>query len=200
MTNQYTVQRGQPIDHVRRRLLKLTLCAGFTFLVPIRGLASIPDFSAQERSLSLYDPTTREALSTVYWINGQYIPDALAEISHIMRDHRTNEVKPIHRGLLNVMYTIKRKLDCDTPFHVISGYRCRKTNELLRRKGRKAARNSFHLTGEAADLRLPACRLSALRTAALEIKGGGVGYNPSENFVHIDVGPIRYWSYKSKKK
>jgi uncharacterized protein YcbK (DUF882 family) len=116
-----------------------------------------------------------------------------------MRDHRTNEVKPINKGLLNVMYNIKRKLDCDNPFHVISGYRCRKTNELLRRKGRKAARNSFHLTGEAVDIRLPDCRLSALKAAALEIKGGGVGYNPSENFVHIDVGPIRSWSYKSKK-
>jgi len=200
MSNQYMFQKAQPSDNVRRRLLKLTLCAGFTFLSPIRLFASIPDFSARERSLSLYDPTTRETVSTVYWINGHYVPDALADINHIMRDHRTNEVKPIDRDLLNVMYSIKRKLDYKNPFHVISGYRCRKTNELLRRKGRKAARNSFHLTGEAADIRLPDCRLSALRTTALEIKGGGVGYNPASNFVHIDVGPIRYWSYKSKKK
>ena len=200
MTNQYVVPRPQPTDPVRRRFLKLSICAGITFLSPINVFSSIPDFNAREKSLSLYNPTTRETVSTIYWINGHYVPDALADINHIMRDHRTNEVKPIDRGLLNMMHTLKRKLDCDNPFHVISGYRCRKTNELLRRRGRKAARNSFHLTGEAVDIRLPDCQLSALRTAALEIKGGGVGYNPYENFVHIDVGPIRYWSYKRKKK
>jgi len=200
MTNQYLAQTAHPIDQVRRRLLKWTLFTGFTFLSPIKAFSSIPDFSAREKSISLYNPTTHETLTAVFWANGHYVSDALADINHIMRDHRTNEVKPIDKGLLNVMSDIKRKLNYEKPFHVISGYRCRKTNELLRRRGWKAARNSYHLTGKAADIRLPGCRLSALRSTALEIKGGGVGYNPAENFVHIDVGPIRYWSYKRKKR
>ena len=199
MTNQNMAHPQQPIDKVRRRIIKWSFFTGLSFLTPIKAFSSIPDFGARERSISLYNPTTHETLTTVYWANGHYLSDSLADINHIMRDHRTNQVKPIDRGLLNVMNDIRRKLNYDKPFHVISGYRSRKTNDLLRRRGRKAARNSFHLTGEAADIRLPGCRLSALRSAALETKGGGVGYNPAENFVHIDVGPIRYWSYRRKK-
>jgi uncharacterized protein YcbK (DUF882 family) len=32
-----------------------------------------------------------------------------------------------------------------------------------------------------------------LRDAALSLKGGGVGYYPREQFVHIDVGRVRRW-------
>lgn len=199
MINQHMANSVQSIDQVRRRFLKLSICAGIAFFTPAKVLSAIPDFNARERSLLLYNPISDETVSTVYWFNGNYVAEALTDINRIMRDHRTDEVKPIDRGLLNLMHAIKIKLNYKDPFHVISGYRCPKTNELLRRRGRKAARNSFHLSGEAADIRLPACRLSALRSAALATKGGGVGYNPSENFVHIDVGPVRYWSYKSNK-
>ena len=55
-----------------------------------------------------------------------------------------------------------------------------------------AAKNSFHLKGQAADMRLPGYKTSILRKA-FELKGGGVGYYPKSRFVQIDVGPVRYW-------
>jgi uncharacterized protein YcbK (DUF882 family) len=28
---------------------------------------------------------------------------------------------------------------------------------------------------------------------AAALRGGGVGYYPRHGFVHVDVGPVRYW-------
>jgi uncharacterized protein YcbK (DUF882 family) len=35
--------------------------------------------------------------------------------------------------------------------------------------------------------------LTALRDAALGLKLGGVGYYPASDFVHVDVGRVRFW-------
>ncbi len=78
-------------------------------------------------------------------------------------------------------------------FHVVSGFRSRATNELRRRESRAVAKNSFHLTGRAVDLFLPDRRLRDLRSAALGLRAGGVGYYPESNFVHLDTGPVRRW-------
>ena len=187
------------IDPVRRRFIKMTIFSGLTAFVPFRALASIPDFTPQDRSLCLYNPVTEETLTTTYWFNGQYVPEALEKIDYIMRDHRTGEVKSIDLGLINLLHTIKIQIELDEPFHVVSGYRCRKSNELLRKNGRNAARNSYHLKGQAADIRLPDGHLNSLLKVATVIKGGGVGYYPRDNFVHVDVGPVRYWSPRGRK-
>lgn len=193
------VKNIKEIDPVRRRFIKMALFSGLTAFVPLRALASIPDFTPQERSLWLYNPVTEETLSTTYWFNGQYVPKALDKIDYIMRDHRTGEVKAIDLGLVNLLHTIKIKIGLDEPFHIVSGYRCPKSNELLRKSGRNAARNSYHLKGQAADIRLPDGHLKSLRKVATVIKGGGVGYYPRDNFVHVDVGPVRYWSPRTRK-
>ncbi|MFZ1202384.1 MAG: DUF882 domain-containing protein [Desulfobacterales bacterium] len=186
-------------DPVRRRFIKMTLFSGLAVFVPFPAVAAIPAIAPQDRSLALFNPVTNETVSTTYWYNGQYIPKALEKIDFIMRDHRTGEVKSIDLGLVNLLHTIKTHLNLDEPFHVVSGYRCRKSNDLLRQSGRKAARNSYHLKGQAADIRLPDVHLASLLKVAKVIKGGGVGYYPRDNFVHVDVGPVRYWSPKSKK-
>jgi uncharacterized protein YcbK (DUF882 family) len=43
------------------------------------------------------------------------------------------------------------------------------------------------------DIRLPDCPTSRLRKAARDLRGGGVGYYPRSDFVHVDVGDVRYW-------
>jgi uncharacterized protein YcbK (DUF882 family) len=55
------------------------------------------------------------------------------------------------------------------------------------------AKNSYHVKGMAIDLRLPERQLKDLRAAALALAGGGVGYYPKSDFVHIDTGPVRAW-------
>ena len=54
-------------------------------------------------------------------------------------------------------------------------------------------KNSMHLLGKAIDIRLPGHELKTLQRAAVDLRRGGVGYYPSSDFVHVDVGRVRYW-------
>jgi uncharacterized protein YcbK (DUF882 family) len=188
------------VDPNRRHFVKLAVFSGLTMFSPDSVFAAIRDFTAPQRSLSLYNPNTRESLDTVYWADGEYVPKALADIDYIMRDRRTGQIKPIDPGLLDLLFSIRTELKTQKPFHIISGYRSPETNALLRRCGKGAARKSYHLKGKAVDIRLLGCRLSALRRAAYKQKKGGVGYYPCSRFVHVDVGPVRYWSGSRRRK
>ena len=56
------------------------------------------------------------------------------------------------------------------------------------------ARNSLHMKGQAADLRLKSRSVSQMARAALSCRAGGVGKYRNANFVHMDCGDIRSWS------
>jgi uncharacterized protein YcbK (DUF882 family) len=169
------------------------LISGIAVLSPKTAFSAVNPFASAERSLSLFNPHTKESFNGIYQRYGKYDAGALAKINDIMKDFRTGEVKQISTRLLDLLSTLAIKLESKAPFHVISGYRSPQTNALLRKSGKDAAKNSYHLKGQAADVRLPGCRISVLRRAAYEFKVGGVGYYPRSRFVHIDVGPIRYW-------
>jgi uncharacterized protein YcbK (DUF882 family) len=158
------------------------------------ALASIEARSSERRSLSLYNPRTKESFDGIFWSDGDFVTSALKNIYHIMRDIRTDDIRQIDPDLLDLIYKISIKLNSKEPLHVISGYRSRKTNDLLLKRGKKVAKNSYHLKGQAADIRLPGIKTSELRRTAYELKKGGIGYYPRHRFVHIDVGPVRYWS------
>jgi uncharacterized protein YcbK (DUF882 family) len=49
------------------------------------------------------------------------------------------------------------------------------------------------MAGKAIDIRIPGVPTRTLRDAAIKIEGGGVGYYPRSDFVHVDVGRVRYW-------
>jgi uncharacterized protein YcbK (DUF882 family) len=146
------------------------------------------------RSLSLFSPDTKESLSRTYWADGQYDSQALADISHIMRDWHTEEAKPIDTNLLDLLHAISAELNVRSPLHILSGYRTPSTNILLRKRGRPASSKSYHLKGKAADIRIPGYQLSVLRAVSMQLERGGVGYYPRSSSLHVDVGPIRYWS------
>jgi len=177
----------------RRRVLQCGAVGLFSALIPSRGFAGGRKFCLPERSLAFYNTHTGEELEVVYWSRGKYRKQALADIDHILRDHRTGEVKAIDTRLLDLAHDLGERLGDRGPFHIISGYRSPQTNALLRASGHGVARNSLHLKGEALDIRLPGTNLPVLRGAALDLKGGGVGYYPGQDFVHIDVGRVRYW-------
>jgi uncharacterized protein YcbK (DUF882 family) len=153
---------------------------------------SIPD-STPEKTLSFYNTRTGEEWNRVYWCQGDYVPEALEEINHLLRDHRTNEVKEIDPRLLDLLYDLNEKLNSRGPFHVVSAYRSPETNALLRRRSRRIARNSLHMEGMAVDIRLPDRSMRQLARAALSLKAGGVGYYPRRHFIHVDTGKVRRW-------
>jgi uncharacterized protein YcbK (DUF882 family) len=94
---------------------------------------------------------------------------------------------------LDLLFALRNQLDTHETFHIISGYRSRETNARLRAHSTGIAENSLHLVGKAIDIRIPGRQLGTLRKAAVALQGGGVGYYPKSDFVHVDVGRVRYW-------
>ncbi|WP_239492283.1 YcbK family protein [Luteitalea sp. TBR-22] len=145
------------------------------------------------RVLALAHLHTAETLKVEYGDADRYFPDALAAVNKLLRDFRTGDVHDIDPALLDLLAALRARTGTATPFQVISGYRSPQTNAMLHRRSPGVASGSFHMKGQAIDIRLGDVSLGALRNAALDLGLGGVGYYPSSNFVHVDTGPIRTW-------
>ncbi len=150
-------------------------------------------YNAIYKDLSLHNTNTGDKLSLTYFEQGRYIKEALEEISYLFRDYHTDEVHPVDTALLDQLYDLKRNLDVNKPFHVISGYRSPYTNAHLRQQSHRVAKHSLHMEGRAIDIRIEGLDTRMIRNAALAMRQGGVGYYPRANFVHLDTGEIRTW-------
>jgi uncharacterized protein YcbK (DUF882 family) len=149
--------------------------------------------SLSERQLAFHNTHTGESLRCTYWADGQYLAEALTEINHLLRDHRSGEVYPIAPTLLDLIHHLNHAVGGRKPFAVVSGYRSPGTNAKLRSKNASVAKRSLHMWGKAMDIRLPGCELKELHRAALALRAGGVGYYPTSGFIHVDVGRVRRW-------
>ena len=149
--------------------------------------------SARDRELSFYNTHTGEKLSATFWSDGKYLSDGIEEISWLMRDHRAGEAHPIDPKLLDLLHNLQATVGHKREFQVISGYRSPVTNSMLNKQTSGVAKRSYHMQGKAIDVRMPGFDTRELHTAALSLKAGGVGYYSSSNFVHLDVGRVRYW-------
>lgn len=124
---------------------------------------------------------------------GEYDPDALKSINHLMRCHYSDEELPIDIGVIEFLNAVDKQLGGYNEIEVISGYRSKKYNDMLRRKSRRVARHSLHLVGKAVDFRIQGIKLKEIKKTALNMEYGGVGYYPRANFVHLDSGRFRFW-------
>lgn len=145
------------------------------------------------RRVRMYSGRTGESLDTIYWVEGKYIKDALKEINYFMRDWRTDQSVKIDTRTVDIIAAAHNLLDVSEPYMMLSGYRSPKTNAMLRSRSRSVARNSLHMKGQAADLRLKSRSTSQMASAAKSVAAGGVGRYSRSNFVHMDCGPIRTW-------
>jgi len=179
----------------RRQVFRLGGLAALTWAVSSSDRAALEKISGSSapRQLSLFNPHTGERLESVYWEAGDYLPDELRRIDHILRDPLTGETKEMDVRLLDLLHRLRLDLSATNAFHIICGYRSPKTNAVLRQKSSGVSAHSLHMTGQAVDIRLPGVPLASLRNAALALKAGGVGYYPQSDFVHVDVGPVRTW-------
>ncbi|MGI9510780.1 MAG: DUF882 domain-containing protein [Geminicoccaceae bacterium] len=176
----------------RRRFLGLSAACGAALIASKPATAlSYPSMAARE--LRFYNLHTFETLTAVYWRDGTYLAEGLAQISYHLRDFRTGGIKPIDPTLLNILHQLASSIEFSQPINVISGYRTPATNAMLAARSDKVAPNSFHMRGQAIDIRLPGFATTGVRDIALGISKGGVGYYPESDFIHLDTGPIRAW-------
>ena len=157
------------------------------------ALAAFKEGKPAVRELDFYNLHTGESLKTNYWAEGDYLPDALTNINHIMRDYRNNQMLPIELRLLDLLYVLRNNLNTTRPIQIISGYRSPATNNLLAANSDGVAKRSLHMQAKAIDLHIEGVPLKDLHRAAIALQSGGVGYYPKSNFVHVDIGRVRTW-------
>jgi uncharacterized protein YcbK (DUF882 family) len=145
------------------------------------------------RRIRMTSGRTGESIDTIYWIEGEYIPEVMKEINHFMRDWRSGDSVKMDGRTIDIMAASHRLLDVNEPYLLLSGYRCPATNALLRSRSRGVAKNSLHMKGQAADLRLQSRSVGQMAKAATACASGGVGRYSRSNFVHMDCGAVRSW-------
>lgn len=149
-----------------------------------------------EYRLRLYQIHTGERLDIVYRRENSYIPESIAKLDYFLRDYRTGEVRHFDPRLYDLLERLtlavhRPGIEVD----VVCGYRTPSSNEFLRAHTEGVAKNSLHMQAQAIDLRIPGIDTRRLRETALVLRGGGVGYYPRSDFVHVDVGRLRHWCF-----
>jgi len=149
----------------------------------------------KERRLLLFDVYNHEKINIAYRRGDSYFPEAVAQLNHFLRDHRTGDLARIDPRLYDLLSDITAALGrAGTEIDILCGYRTPLSNEILRRTQPGVAVHSLHMLGEAIDIRIPGVSAERLRDVALKLHLGGVGYYPHSKFVHVDLGPVRRWS------
>jgi uncharacterized protein YcbK (DUF882 family) len=175
----------------RRSFLRSSVVLASAASMPV--LAKAATAAPNERMLRLYNTHTGESLRSVFWAEGRFIPDALQDINKLLRDHRNDKVSEMDPQLLVLLDQVSAKFGDQHVLHVISGYRSPESNNKLRANSGGVAKHSLHMDGKAIDVRIPGRDIAKLHKAALAVRGGGVGYYPESQFVHMDTGRLRSW-------
>lgn len=160
----------------------------------------------QRYELKLYHLHTGESLDVIYRIGDTYIPAALERLNHFLRDHRTEDVKDYDPREFDLLHNLLTRLNRPSAtIDIVCGYRSPWSNNWLRTRGGTetpeetgVAEHSQHMQAKAIDIRVPGISTRRLDQAALSLHAGGVGYYPTSQFVHVDVGPVREWSFSAR--
>lgn len=192
-TGRLTMTNNKASAISRRSLLRGFAASALVAAPTYANAAGFLRGSGDIRRLRMYSGRTGESLDTIYWIEGEYIKEALKEVSYFMRDWRNSKVKAIDARTVDIMAASHGLMDVNEPYLLLSGYRSPETNAMLRSRSSGVAKNSLHMKAQAADLRLKSRSVSQMAKAASDCSAGGVGRYHGSNFVHMDCGPVRTW-------
>lgn len=145
------------------------------------------------RSLRIHRVQTNESFAGIYWRDGRYDREALRRLDIVFRDPSMDETTPMDPRLFDVLFSVAKALGADESYEVISGYRAPETNAARASQSRRVSRVSLHMSGMAADVRLPGQQSMGIARKAADMQIGGVGLYRRDGFVHLDCGPARRW-------
>jgi len=174
----------------RRKFLKVLGGSVALTALPTTSFANIQAHS--EHHLSLLNLHTGESFSNAFYHAGGFDLNGLNALNHVLRDHRNDQVFSMDTQLLMLLHDLQRQFD-RKPIHVISAYRSPESNALLRKSSNKVAKKSYHMKGQAIDIRIPGVAIKDLHRASVAMNSGGVGLYSRSDFIHLDVGPVRSW-------
>src|SRR5262249_19707667 len=149
-------RRDRTMDLRRRDLL---LAAGLTLVfgrashaVPLYEAGPTPpDPNSRPRRLTLYNAHTGETFSGDYRDKVGPIPSAMTDLAYLLRDHRENVIGPLYVETLDFVADVLDRSGAERAT-VLSGYRTKKTNDMLATKLFGVAEKSQHIVGRAIDI------------------------------------------------
>jgi uncharacterized protein YcbK (DUF882 family) len=184
--------------NLRRRDLLLATGAMLIFgraglAVPLYEAGPVPpDPHSRKRRLTLHNVHTGENFSGLYRDEVGPIPSAMTDLAYFLRDFRENTIGPLYVETLDFLADVLERADAQSAT-VLSGYRTKKTNDMLATRLFGVAEKSQHIVGRAIDITFDG-RLAETAAAARAMQRGGVGWYPHSHFIHIDSGPVRSWT------
>ena len=192
--------RGEKL-HLRARLRAWAVVLA-TLLAGLACASGLKADQARDRTISFFTVNSKETLTVQYMKDGKRIPEAMEKINWILRDWRRDEKTTMDPNLIDLLWEIHAELGSKEPIHVISAYRSRNTNDMLRRTVGGQASESRHILGKAMDVMFPDVPLKRLRYSALLRERGGVGYYPTSGipFVHLDTDRVRAWPRATRQE
>jgi uncharacterized protein YcbK (DUF882 family) len=158
------------------------------------------EFWLRPRVLSVTRPASGEKAKILYWKDGEVIDSAYQELCHLMRDVNGKETAAIDPKLFETLWGTQAfvaRYGIDHPLEILSGYRTPNSNKKLIEAGVPAARQSLHISGRAADIRIPNLNAEVLGGLVRSFRQGGVGFyyreGPRGGWIHADTGLKRTW-------
>ena len=185
--------RDDPTKLPRRALLRVFAATAVTAAPTFAKASSFLRGAGEIRRLRLLAPLSGEEIDAAYFVDGEYIPEVLAEISHLFRDWRTDQKHPIDTRTLDILAATHRLLASDEPYNLLSGYRAPQNSGMHGSRTSWVAPYRRHATGQAADVRMRSRSVAQIAHAAASCHSGGVGRYLRSSFTHIDCGPVRIW-------
>ena len=171
-----------------KSFLKTTL-----LLLSMAAVSTLSGNTGGQRTLKFFHTHTGDTLQVVYFRQGEYDSEALAQLKVFMADWRDGKQHDLDPQLMDILWQLQQITGSTNTWEVISAYRSPETNEMLRSRSSGVAKKSQHLLGTAIDVRLRGMELKVLRDNARSLKLGGVGYYAKSDFVHVDTARVRYW-------
>jgi len=162
-------------------------------IIIISGLLFTMLNANNDKELKLYNIHTKESYTGIYYKNGMYVDLEIKKLKLFFRDFRTNTSKTIDIKSINSLFDIKQRYHYINTIDIISGYRSKKTNDMLRGKGRKTVKKSNHIVGKAIDFRFRKWNIRRVYNLCLKHNNGGCGLYTKSDFIHLDSGRKRYW-------
>jgi uncharacterized protein YcbK (DUF882 family) len=158
------------------------------------------EFWLKPRTLSVIRPQSGEKAKVLYWRDGEIIDSAYQELCHLMRDVNGKETAPIDPKLFETLWGTQAfvaRYGIEQPLEILSGYRTARSNSKLIEQGVPAARQSLHIEGKAADIRIANLNSEVLGSLVRSFRQGGVGFyyraGPRGGWIHADTGLKRTW-------
>lgn len=174
-----------PIPVLIKLKLMTTAMAGFTAAaapapLPVASVASaIAAHTASPIAVPLYDENEHQQGTIAVWRDGRTDAATAREVKQLFRCRKTHLEKMIAQQTLAMLADVSQHYPGKT-IEYVSGYRT----------GHSESRTSPHRAGRAIDFRIRGVHLQDIRDYVWRTYHDvGVGWYPSEQFVHIDTRP-----------